>query len=97
MEDNDFRDLQERVALIESMASTHGWEMLIDRSRATLLNRQTRVVQGRCASYEDYLKECSFMDGIEHVLTLPTRVRLELENAMAERVPDRDELDDEDE
>ena len=88
MTEEEFRDLQERVHLIEEMAETPGWGMLLDRARATLLARQTRIVQGKCEDYENYIKETSFGDGIEYVMRLPFKVREELELAAEIRFPE---------
>ena len=48
-------------------------------------------MQGKAADREDYLKECSFLQGIEFVFNLPTRIAMELETAMAELEMQEDE------
>ncbi len=84
MDEKDLRDLGERVELINAMVSQPGWQMLLDRARVTMLYRQTKIIQGRCKDYDDYVKECSFTDGMEFIMTLPQRTQSELDTALAE-------------
>ena|SRR5215831_13584432 len=85
MDDNELRDLQERVQLIEEMAGTNGWLMLADRAHATLAQRQQRLLVGSPKDYTDYVKEVAFIDGAFFVLRLPEQVRAELEAEMVFR------------
>ncbi len=84
MNEKELRDLGERVELINAMSAMPGWQMLLDRARVTMLIRQTKIIQGRCKDHEDYIKECSFTDGMEFIMTLPQRTQAELDTALAE-------------
>lgn len=65
--------------MVEEMVTTHGWPLLLDRARYTMLQKQTRIVQGKCDDHEDYVKECSFLEGMDFVMSLPARLQAELE------------------
>lgn len=93
MDDGDFRDLQERAALIEEMAESSAWTLLNDRARATIFQHQERVLMGRCPSLEDYKAACSWVDGALFVLGLPSRVSSELQAEILIRL--ETELEDE--
>lgn len=81
--------------MIDEIVGMQGWEMLLDRARLTQLQKQTRIIQGKCKDYEEYVKECAFTDGMEFLTRLPQRLHLELEMALAERIlePEDDEKD----
>lgn len=85
MDDNEFRDLQERSALIAEMAAHPGWTMLVDRAHATLAAKQQRILNGQLGDYTEYQKQCAYVDGALDVLHLPNRVAKELEEEMAFR------------
>lgn len=91
MDEQELRDLQERVALVKEMAAHPGWRMLQDRALHTLLIKQTYIIQGKCKSYEEYLKEVAFTDGVEYLMKLPDRLDLELEMALDNLPPAEDE------
>lgn len=79
--------------MVEEMTASHGWPLLLDRARYTMLQKQTRVVQGKCSDHEDYVKECSFLEGMDFVMSLPSRIQLELEvhlDSMKEQEEDED-------
>ena len=80
----ELRELQERVELAEQIVETPGWMMMVDRARVTLLMKQQRIVQGQCKDHEDYVKECSFIEGLDFFMKLPARMRLELDMQIAE-------------
>lgn len=79
MSGDELRELQERVARVDSMTADSGWPILLDRARLTILAKQTRIVQGKCSDHEDYVKECAFLEGIEFMIKLPERIAMELE------------------
>jgi len=83
--DDELRDLQERVALIEEMAAQHGWTLLVDRAHATLAAYQQRLLGGAIKDYSDYEKTVAFIDGAFFVLHLPSTVRSELDDEMTYR------------
>lgn len=84
MNAEELRELQERVELAEQIVETPGWMMMVDRARVTLLMKQQRIVQGQCKDHEDYVKECSFIEGLDFFMKLPARMRLELDMQIAE-------------
>jgi hypothetical protein len=85
MNDLEYRDLQERSALIEELSKHPGWTMLVDRAHATLAARQQRLIGGRIKDYEEYRAECGFIDGAFFVLHLPNTVNQELVDETAYR------------
>jgi hypothetical protein len=82
MTPDELRDLKERSSLIQELTKHPGWEIYCDRAKATMLQKQRRLVQGLCSSYEDYKQECAFTDGLEFMLRLPERVNAELQQAL---------------
>jgi hypothetical protein len=85
MNDDELRELQDRVDVIVSMAESAGWAYLVDAARATLLTKQMRIVQGKCDSFEEYKTDCAFGDGMEYLLRLPTRLQASLDDELALR------------
>jgi len=81
MDDNEFRDLQERSALIEEISRQPGWDMLVDRAHATLASVQQSILNGKLDP-DDYKSRCGFVEGAFFVLHLPAKVRDELENEL---------------
>jgi hypothetical protein len=94
MATDELRDLQERVALVDELSQSQGWDMLWDRALVTVRAKQLRLVQGKAGSYEDYLRETSFLEGMDFVRKLPERLRLELERVLDD-LPPEDEEDEE--
>ena len=95
MNAEELRELQERVELVEQIADTPGWMMMLDRARATMVSKQSRIVQGQCRDHEDYVKECSFLEGLDFFTKLPARMRLELDMQLAELEAKMAEVEDE--
>lgn len=94
MTEEELRDLQERVALVKELTSHPGWELLLDASRHALLKVQVRVIQGKCETYEEYVKECSFGDGVEYMMGLPARLESQLATALEGFYPEEEEEED---
>ena len=84
MDDDEFRDLQERSALIEEISRHPGWDMLVDRAHVTLASMQQSIINGRL-NRSDYKNRCGFVEGAFFVLHLPDKVRKELEEELAFR------------
>jgi hypothetical protein len=84
VEDDELRDLQERVALIEEMSSHPGWTMLTDRAHATLRSTQQSIINGRL-DLDTYRNRCGFIEGAFFILNLPGAVRSELDEEMFSR------------
>ena len=82
MNDEELRDLQERVALIVDMTQSQGWSLFQDAAQHTLEGRQNRVVQGRCDNWEEYKAEVAFTDGMRYVLNLPDTLQARLDQEM---------------
>jgi hypothetical protein len=85
MTDDELRDLQERVSVIVDMTESAGWLLLTDAAHAVLLHKQARIIQGKCATQEDYRADCAFGDGIQYLLGLPLRLQAQLDQELAER------------
>jgi len=85
MNDEELRDLQERVALIGEMAAHPGWAMLTDRAHHTIALRQQRLLNGKLEDFAEYQKEVAYMDGMFFVLRLPDQVKGELDDEMGYR------------
>lgn len=82
MTEAELRDLQERVSLVNEMAQTPGWQMLLDRARHTMVLMQTRMIQGRYKDWDEYRNDVAYTDGVEFMMTLPKRLNDELATAM---------------
>jgi hypothetical protein len=52
---------------------------------------QTRIVQGKCDSFEQYKTDCAFGDGMEYLLRLPTRLQASLDDELALRAESKEE------
>lgn len=91
MSADELRLLQERAAMVEEMTASHGWPLLLDRARVTIVAKQTRIVQGKCADHEDYVRETAFLDGVEWMISLPQRIQMELELHLGSLAEDEDE------
>jgi len=85
MDDQEFRDLQERSALIEQMSEHPGWAMLIDRAHYTIGAKQQQILKGDIPDYTAYQKAVAYVEGARDVLLLPDKVARELEEEMAFR------------
>ena len=96
MNDDELRDLQERVSLIAEMAASPGWTMLVDRAHASIRVAQQRVLRG-LLEHDEYLKQCANMEGMFFILDLPAKVQAELDQELglrAELQEEEEELDD---
>jgi hypothetical protein len=91
MDDEELRDLQERVQVIMDMTSSPGWALLMDAARAALIAKQTRILQGKCETHEEYMAECAFGDGVEYLIGLPNRLQRSLDREHALREEEREE------
>lgn len=83
--DSEFRDLQERSALIAEMANSYAWELLADRANILIGAKQERILSGQLPGHDEYQKEIAFIAGASFVLGLPKMVRQELERELASR------------
>jgi hypothetical protein len=79
MNADELRELEERVLQVREMSGTLAWEMLRDRALIRIVSSQRRLIGGRVPNYEEYLKETSFLEGIEFVLTIPQLIQAELD------------------
>lgn len=95
LDGDELRNLQERVEQIEQMTATYGWPLMLDRARHTIGMRSLRVIQGKCETYEEYVHECAFIEGMEYFASLPERINLELERALDDLPPQEDQEEDE--
>ena|SRR5215831_5762507 len=91
MDDDELREMQERVTLIVDMTQTQGWNLLQDAAVSTLGGRQARIVQGHCESMEDYKAEVAFVDGMRYILNLPHTLQQRLDQEMELRREEEEE------
>jgi hypothetical protein len=83
--DEELRDLQERVSIIQSMTETGGWALFVDAAYAVLEQKASRITQGKCENHEDYRAECAFSDGVKYLIGLPGRLQKSLDLELVER------------
>lgn len=86
MDETEFRDLQERVALIKDMASHPGWQLLVDRANATMYQKQKWIILGKAKDWDEYQRTVAWMDGLSFVLNLPAAVEQEMSYELGERL-----------
>ena len=85
MNDDELRELQERVDVMTTMTETQGWTMLVDAAIAAIEGRRLHVLRGNCASFEEYKADCSFTQGMDFLLALPQRMQASLDLELGER------------
>jgi len=85
MNDDELRDLQERVQLITELTQQPGWTMFYDRVAADVEISQRRLMNGHLPDYLEYQKEVAKLNGMLLVLNLPAQVQSELDDEMAAR------------
>jgi hypothetical protein len=78
VDETEFRDLQERVAMIKEMSSHIGWQMLVDRANATMYQKQKWIILGKAKDWDEYKHAVAWMDGVSFVLGLPAAVEKEM-------------------
>ena len=78
MEDNEFRELQERSHLILELTSLPGWIMLMDRANEGIWAKHNLVMSGKLPNFEQYKTTIAWMDGAQYVLAVPDMVQQEL-------------------
>jgi len=93
MNDDELRDLQERVAVVTDMTESVGWAMLVDAATAAIASKQLNILRGNCSSYEEYKSECSFSHGMDYLLKLPTRLQETLKRELELRQESADDLE----
>ena len=85
MNDDELRNLQERVQIISDLASSVGWAYAMDRVVSQVAIYQNRLILGKAKDYEEYIKWVAYTDGLSFVLDLPKKVQEELERELARR------------
>jgi hypothetical protein len=79
MNDDELRDLQERVSVLSAMAEGQGWALLLDAAAASVESRQLHILRGKCESFEEYKSECAFAHGMQYLMGVPGRMQETLE------------------
>jgi len=79
VDDNEFRELQERSQLILDMTKHPGWQLLTDRANVGLWAKQNLLVGGGAKDFEHYKTTIAWMEGAQYVLSVPTLIEQELE------------------
>lgn len=85
MNDEEFRGLQERVALIRQMAEMPGWEMAVDRAIVGIEYRQNQLLGGSATSFEQYKELVAWINGVNFFMSIPKAVEKELEVELQNR------------
>lgn len=78
----DLRDLQEQASILKEISQSYAWEVLVAKAKAKAIALQTEIVQGRCKSFEEYQKACSFIAGMDYVINIPDHLQETLKLAM---------------
>jgi hypothetical protein len=80
---DEIRDLQERVALVDTLVEEPGWGVLWDRAFASMQRRHARILGGYCDDHEEYVKEVAWLEGVDYVRKLPGQMKEELAKVLA--------------
>lgn len=78
MEDDEFRELQERSHQIIALTQHPGWALLVDRANVGLWAKHNLLVSGGAKDYEHYKTSIAWMEGAQYVLAVPTLIQEEL-------------------
>lgn len=97
LNDTEYRDLLERHALVQEMASHPGFTLLADRAKVNLFSRQRALIQGQAKDWEDYLTQTAWMEGVSFILDLPGVMEREMERETLARREAEAEAEAEDE
>jgi hypothetical protein len=79
MEDEDFRELQERSQLILDLTAQPGWDLLTDRANVGIWAKQNLLIGGSAKDFEHYKTTIAWMEGAQYVLSVPSLIQQELE------------------
>lgn len=79
--EDEFRELLERTQVVEDMAATPGWAYLADRATVSIAAKQRQILAGSVTDINEYKAVSGWLQGAEFVLSLPRRMREEVERA----------------
>lgn len=71
MNEEQYRELQERVHVLRELANTSGWLYLTDLANDRLLSHRGRLRRGLLETLEEYKYIAGFVQGAEFILGLP--------------------------
>jgi hypothetical protein len=69
--DEEYRILQEEVALVTALTDMPGWLLLVDHANKSLFQKQKELIRGYATSFEDYNARCAWMEGASFILEIP--------------------------
>jgi hypothetical protein len=78
MDDDEFRELQERSQLILDLVEHPGWSLLVDRANVGLWAKQNLLISGGAKDFEHYKTSLAWMEGAQYVLGVPSLINEEL-------------------
>ena len=79
--EDEFRELLERIQVVEDMAATPGWAYLADRAAVTIGAKPHQILAGSVVDINEYKSLSGWLQGAQFVLGLPERMRKEVEAA----------------
>jgi hypothetical protein len=82
--DDDRRDLIERVHQMQEMEKTQGWTLLKDYVNRHFEIRYRELVNGNVTSHEEYKAKCAWLQGAQFVLSATKDLALSLERELIE-------------
>ena len=78
MEDDDFRELQERWHQIIALTQHPGWELLVDRTKEGTWAKRELILSGKLEDFEHYKVSLAWVAGAEYVLSIPSLIEEQL-------------------
>ena len=78
MEDDEFRELQERSHQILALTQHPGWELLVDRATDGTWRKRELILSGNLTDHEQYKTTITWVTGAEFVLSIPSLIEQEL-------------------
>ena len=90
--DDEYSNMLDRGQQIAQLAGSPEFALWVDRANKDRFSRQLKVIQGGCKSYEEYLSDVAWLQGVAFALEgIPVAVdaeiaeyRLRLEEQKAE-------------
>jgi hypothetical protein len=74
LEEQAARELLERAHQIAQLSQHPGWSVYCDYLVAQTISLQTRILDGRCTSFEDYKEKTGRVAGIRLALEAPNKL-----------------------
>ncbi len=77
--DDEFSDLLGAQTSVHEATQHPGYQLLIDRLKVDIANRQETMIAGGCKTWEEYRKMADWLECAFHVLQLPALIDRDVE------------------